>query len=152
MCCNDCRSHLSEFKYSLIASLQGPLVPRRLRAHGSRRPTAETSRHYSLLAQCGHRSVESCEGPLQHHTGQACFRNLQRHSHNGQGGSLSALSVLIDRKLIEYVQESMTNEEDYVELALACADVCTALKRGLDGKLPKDLGDSVYTAINQLTR
>ena len=46
----------------------------------------------------------------------------------------------------------MTNEEDYVELALACADVCTALKRGLDGKLPKDLGDSVYTAINQLTR
>ena len=46
----------------------------------------------------------------------------------------------------------MTNEEDYVELGLACAEVCTALSRGLDGKLPKDLGGSVYTAINQLTK
>jgi hypothetical protein len=53
---------------------------------------------------------------------------------------------------MEYTQDTMTNEEDYVELGLACADVCTALSRGLDGKLSKDLGDSVYAAINQLTR
>ena len=53
--------------------------------------------------------------------------------------------------LIEYMQESMTNEEDCVELGLACADVCTALSRGLDGKLLKDLSDSVCGAINQLT-
>jgi hypothetical protein len=60
--------------------------------------------------------------------------------------------VSIHWKLIEYTQDTMTNEEDYVELGLACADVCTALKRGLDGKLPKDLGDSVYAAITQLTK
>jgi hypothetical protein len=59
--------------------------------------------------------------------------------------------VLISWGLIEYVQESMTNEEDCVELGLACADVCTALSRGLDGKLMKDLNDSVHGAIKQLT-
>jgi hypothetical protein len=53
--------------------------------------------------------------------------------------------------LIEYIQESMTNEEDCVELGLACADVCTALSRGLNGKLLKDLNNSVCGAINQLT-
>ena len=45
----------------------------------------------------------------------------------------------------------MTNEDDCVELGLACADVCTALSRGLDGKLLKDLNNSVSEAINQLT-
>ena len=45
----------------------------------------------------------------------------------------------------------MINEEDCVELGLACADVCTALSRGLNGKLMKDLNDSVYGAIKQLT-
>ena len=44
----------------------------------------------------------------------------------------------------------MTNEEDYVELGLACAGVCTALSRGLSGKLMKDLNNSVRGAINQL--
>jgi hypothetical protein len=45
----------------------------------------------------------------------------------------------------------MTNEEDCVELGLACADVCTALSRGLNGKLSKDLSESVNEAIKQLT-
>ena len=45
----------------------------------------------------------------------------------------------------------MTNEDDCVELGLACADICTALSRGLNGKLLKDLSDSVSEAINQLT-
>jgi hypothetical protein len=45
----------------------------------------------------------------------------------------------------------MTNGEDCVELGLACADVCTALSRGLNGKLLKDLNNSVCGAINQLT-
>ena len=49
------------------------------------------------------------------------------------------------------IQESMTNEEDCVELGLACADVCTALSRGLNGKLLKDLNNSAYEAIKQLT-
>ena len=45
----------------------------------------------------------------------------------------------------------MTNEADCVELGLACADVCTALNRGLNGKMLKDLSDSVNEAIKQLT-
>jgi hypothetical protein len=44
----------------------------------------------------------------------------------------------------------MTNQADYVELGLACADVCTALDRGLNGKRLEDLNDSVHEAINQL--
>jgi len=45
----------------------------------------------------------------------------------------------------------MINCADYVDLGLACADVCTALDRGLDGKRLKDLKNSVCEAINQLT-
>ena len=45
----------------------------------------------------------------------------------------------------------MMNEGDYVELGLACADVCTALSRGLDGKRLSELSTSVCEAITQLT-
>ena len=43
------------------------------------------------------------------------------------------------------------NEADCVELGLACADVCTALSRGLNGRMLKDLNDPVNEAIKQLT-
>ena len=59
--------------------------------------------------------------------------------------------VLADWRLIESLQESMTNEVDCIELGLACADVCTALSRGLNGRLLKDLNDSVNEAIKHLT-
>jgi hypothetical protein len=45
----------------------------------------------------------------------------------------------------------MSNETDYVDLGLACADVCRALDRGMDGKKLDDLSRSVCEAINQLT-
>jgi len=45
----------------------------------------------------------------------------------------------------------MINEEDYVDLGLACNTVCTALNRGLKGKRLSELGGSVVDAINQLT-
>jgi len=45
----------------------------------------------------------------------------------------------------------MINEEDYVDLGLACNAVCTALDRGLKGKRLNELGGSVVDAINQLT-
>ena len=41
--------------------------------------------------------------------------------------------------------------QDYVELGLTCADVCTALDRGLNGKRLDELSNSVCEAINQLT-
>ena len=45
----------------------------------------------------------------------------------------------------------MINQMDYVELGLACADVCAALDRGLSGKRLSDLSNPVCEAINQLT-
>ena len=44
----------------------------------------------------------------------------------------------------------MMNIADYVDLGLACAEVCKALDRGMDGKKRDDLSQSVREAINQL--
>ena len=43
----------------------------------------------------------------------------------------------------------MANEADYVELGLFCSDICKALERGMDGKEPDDLSQSVRNAINE---
>ena len=48
-------------------------------------------------------------------------------------------------------QDSMANKAEYVELGLACADVCRALDRGMNGKKLGDLSQSVREAIEQLT-
>ena len=45
----------------------------------------------------------------------------------------------------------MANEQDYVDLGLSCADICKALKRGMDGRSLDDLNKSVRDALNQLT-
>ena len=45
----------------------------------------------------------------------------------------------------------MTNELDYVDVGLFCADICRALDRGMNGKKLRDLSQSVCDAINQLT-
>ena len=45
----------------------------------------------------------------------------------------------------------MVNEIDYVELGLACADVCRALDRGMSGRRVDELSQSVFEAIVQLT-
>ena len=45
----------------------------------------------------------------------------------------------------------MANKSDYVELGLACANVCRALERGVSGKKLDDLSQSVREAIVQLT-
>ena len=52
---------------------------------------------------------------------------------------------------MKYTQDSRINEEDYVDLGLACNTVCAALDRGLKGKRPDELGGSVLNAITQLT-
>ena len=48
-------------------------------------------------------------------------------------------------------QDTMVNEQDYVELGLFCASICEALKRGIGEKKLEDLSKSVRGAINQLT-
>ena len=45
----------------------------------------------------------------------------------------------------------MIKREDYVALGLACADICTALDRGLSGKRVTDLYYPALEAINQMT-
>ena len=44
----------------------------------------------------------------------------------------------------------MANKADYVELGLECADICKALDRGMSGRRPEDLSQSVHEAITQL--
>ena len=46
----------------------------------------------------------------------------------------------------------MINRQDYVELGLACAEICTVLGRGMNGKRLDDLSQSVCDAIAQLTK
>ena len=45
----------------------------------------------------------------------------------------------------------MVSKVDYVELGLACADVCKALDRGTNGRRLDELTRSVREAITQLT-
>ena len=45
----------------------------------------------------------------------------------------------------------MVNDTDYIELGLACADVCKALDRGMKGRRVDELSQSVFEAIGQLT-
>jgi hypothetical protein len=45
----------------------------------------------------------------------------------------------------------MINKSDYVELGLACADVCKALDRGVKGRRVDELSQSALEAIEQLT-
>jgi hypothetical protein len=53
--------------------------------------------------------------------------------------------------MLKYAQDSRLNEEEYVKLGIACADVCIALSRGMKGKRLEDLNQSVSEAIVQLT-
>ena len=48
-------------------------------------------------------------------------------------------------------QDSMLNKLDYVDLGLACADVCGALDRGVNGRRLEDISQPVREAIEQLT-
>ena len=45
----------------------------------------------------------------------------------------------------------MANEQDYVDLGLICADICTVLDRGLEGRRLDELSKSVLGAIELLT-
>ena len=49
------------------------------------------------------------------------------------------------------MQDSIINEEDYVDLGLACADVCRALDRGMNERRAHEVSRPVLEAIEQLT-
>ena len=52
---------------------------------------------------------------------------------------------------LTFIQDSMANQQDYVEFGLSCADVCKALDRGLNGKKLDELSQFVLGAIGQLS-
>jgi len=52
--------------------------------------------------------------------------------------------------MFTYGQDSMANELDYVELSLACADVCNTLHERTKGKQTNELCRSVCEAIEKL--
>ena len=52
---------------------------------------------------------------------------------------------------IHISQDFVANEQEYTDLGLYCADICTALDQGMNGKSLDDLNRSVREAINQLT-
>jgi hypothetical protein len=45
----------------------------------------------------------------------------------------------------------MINNSDYLELGLACADVCKVLDRGVKGRRADELSQPALEAIEQLT-
>ena len=45
----------------------------------------------------------------------------------------------------------MINQAEYVGLGLACADICKALERGMNGRRVDQLNQSVLRAIEQFT-
>ena len=49
------------------------------------------------------------------------------------------------------VQDSMTKKRNYVELGLACANVCEVLGQGTDAKRASELSQPVFRAIERLT-
>ena len=49
------------------------------------------------------------------------------------------------------MQDDMADEQDYVDLARSCADVCKALDRGLARKQSDKLTPPVLEAVQQLT-
>jgi len=48
-------------------------------------------------------------------------------------------------------QNFTTNEQECIKLGLSCADICTALERGMDGKKLEDLSQPMFEAVQQLT-
>ena len=64
---------------------------------------------------------------------------------------VSSTSSTMRHSMLTHSQDTMANEQDYVDLGLSCADICKALKRGMGGKSLDDLSQSVRDAINQLT-
>ena len=51
---------------------------------------------------------------------------------------------------LTHIQDTMVDEQDYVELGLSCIDICEALGRGMCEKKLDDLSESVCDAINRL--
>ena len=52
---------------------------------------------------------------------------------------------------LTFMQDSVANKEDYVNLGVCCGEVCQTLGRGLKRRQLDELNESVLEAIGQLT-
>ncbi|KAF9646922.1 hypothetical protein BDM02DRAFT_3262004, partial [Thelephora ganbajun] len=95
--------------------------------------------------------------------------NSQRQNHHGALSSLNAAveatNVAETRAgialakaafgsvsaLLTTIRDLVIKKADYVELGLACADVCGALDRGMNGRREDQISRSVLEAIERLT-
>ena len=50
-----------------------------------------------------------------------------------------------------FIQDTMANSKDYVDLGRNCGNVCQVLNRRLKGKRPDELTEAVLDAIGDLT-
>ena len=50
-----------------------------------------------------------------------------------------------------FVQDTMANQQDYIDIGSTCANVCKVLDWGLNGKRLDELSRSVLEAIQHLT-
>ena len=75
-------------------------------------------------------------------------------------GSASTLLTMIQvpsphspegKPLTYVVQDTMSNDQDYVELGQGCAEVCETLYQRLKGRRSDELNQSVFGAIGTLT-
>ena len=55
------------------------------------------------------------------------------------------------KPLTRVVQDTMTNNQDFIDLGRACGDVCQTLYRKLKGKRSEELNQSILDAIGDLT-
>ena len=144
-----------EMKRRTPISVRVRLLPHSLHAtplcfdcHGTQVSTTQGARNCYLSIEYSHRCIGPREGNLEYHAGQGCLWLRQRHPRDDQSESPSVIFVWLRLKR---TQDAMANQMDYVELGLACAEVCTILNRGLNGKKLSDLSNSVLEAIKQLT-
>ena len=124
------------------------LSPTAIFDHGSINSATERAGRSSLSVERGNRRPEPCEGDLQRHTSQG---RLRLRWHPPRHGQSKFRSIHVGRSLDNWAQDSMANRMDFVELGLACADVCKALDRGMDGRQANQFSRSVFEAIEQLS-
>ena len=129
-------------------TLHGPLAATSSLDHECRIPTTQRAGGHYLSVECGNRRFRSRERVLEQYARRGRLWPRQLYPHDDQSVFPPGF-LLIDCRL-KWTQDEMSNQVDYVELGMACANVCTALDRGLSGKKLSDLNNSVREAINQL--
>ena len=116
-------------------------------SNGSRFSTTKGARWLRLDVERGHRCPEPCEGDFECDTSKGGFWFSRRPSGYDKGMLVRSPTNLG----LTPAQDSVANQQDYVDLGLFCAEVCKALERGLNGRRLDEISDSVLQAIKQLT-